>query len=147
LISFGGEVRFAQTFTAERSGSLRQIQFSVNKRPGSTGDYVVQLLKVVGGKPSNSPIDVLATVTVPDAQVATSTDAALTATFSGPALVAGTDYAAAFSRPGAGSSDASLNTLLDGGGTCGGTLFLAVQGDVFAEEVNHLDSIVSVLVQ
>jgi hypothetical protein len=145
-VTGNGEIRFAQTFTAERSGSLRQIQFSVNKKPGTAGDYVVQLLRVSGGKPSHSPIDVLASVTVPDAQVATSSDAIVPATFSGPTLVAGTEYAAALSRPGVGLGEVTVNTLKVGGGACGGKLFLAVQGDVFAEEILAQDALVSVRV-
>jgi len=106
----------------------------------------VQLLRVIAGKPSHSPIDVLATITVPDAQVATSSDATVTAMFSGPALVAGTEYAAALSRPGVAQGEVTVNTLKVGGGACGGKLFLAVQGDVFAEEILVQDALVSVRV-
>src|SRR5215217_7495117 len=144
LVVGDGSIRFAQTFTAERNGSLRQIQFSVNKKPGTTGDYVVQLLRVIAGKPSHSPVDVLATVTVPDAAVAASGEATLTATFTGPALVAGTEYAAAFSRPGAALGEAAVNTISVGGSACGGKLFLAVAGDAFAEEILAQDALVFV---
>jgi hypothetical protein len=145
-VSGDGAIRFAQTFTAERSGSLRQIQFSVKKEAGTTGDYVVQLLRVSGGKPSPSPIDVLASVTIPDAEVATSSDATVTATFTGTALVAGTEYAAALSRPGVGLGEVTINTIKVGGSACGGKLFLAFQGDVFAEEILVQDALVSVRV-
>jgi hypothetical protein len=107
---------------------------------------VVQLLRVSGGQPSHSPIDVLASVTVPDAQVASSSDATVTATFTGPALVAGTEYAAALSRPGVAQGEVSVNTIKVGGSACGGKLFLAVQGDVFAEEILVQDALVSVRV-
>ena len=136
--------RVAQTFTAERSGSLRQIQFSVNKLPATTGDYLVQLLRVSGGKPSLSPADVLAALTVPDAAVATSSDATLTATFAGPDLVAGTEYAAALSRPGSGAVGVGPIVTL-GGSTCSGKLFVAVGAGEFNEALN-LDLLVSVLV-
>jgi hypothetical protein len=146
-VSGNGDYRFAQTFVAERSGSLRQIQFGVEKRAGTAGDYVVQLLKVVAGKPSHNPVDVLATAIVPDAAVATSDDATLTAAFAGPALVAGTEYAAAFSRPGVAFADVKVITRNDGGGACGGQLFLASGGDPFFPEIHAQDTLVSVVVQ
>ena len=139
-----GSIRFAQTFTAERSGPLRQIQFSVDKPAGTTSDYVVQLLEVVGGKPSHSAIDVLVSVTVPDADVATSSDTTVTATFNGPALVAGTEYAAAFSRPGSGLGGAVPYITL-GDSTCSGKLFVADGAGPFNEAFNQ-DLLVSVRV-
>jgi hypothetical protein len=139
-----GTNRFAQTFIVERSGSLQQIQFSVNKST-STGDYLVQLLRVSGGKPSHSPIDVLTSVTVPDAQVATSSDATLTATFTGPTLVAGTEYAIAFSRPRSTSiGTAAPNYRPDDGTGCGGNWFIADGAGPF--NVAQADLLVSVLV-
>jgi hypothetical protein len=141
----GGTDRYAQTFTAERSGSLRQVQFSVNKPPATTGDYLVQLLRVSGGKPSHSPTDVLAALTVPDAAVATSSDATLTATFAGPDLVAGTEYAVAFGRPGTVPAGANPNIVTSDGSACGGKLFLALVGGAF-NEVPASDGLVSVLV-
>jgi hypothetical protein len=142
-LSSDGANRFAQTFTAERSGSLRQIQFSINKKPNTTGDYLVQLLKVIGGKPSHSPTDVLAALTVPDAAVATSSDATLTATFAGPALVAGTEYAVAFSRPG--STSAGVNYRKGDGSACGGDWFNADGAGPF-NVAQAQDLLVSVLV-
>jgi hypothetical protein len=139
-----GALRFAQTFIAQRSGSLRQIQFSVDKKPATTGDYLVQLLKVVGGKPSHSPIDVLAAITVPDAEVANSSDATVTATFAGLALVAGTEYAAVIGRPG--STNVTLNSVKGGSSTCSGKSFIAFGADVFVEEVLAQDILVSVRV-
>ena len=55
-----GTDRAAQRFVAGRSGSLRQIRFDIFKFSDSPGDWVVQLVKVVGTgntKPSNSPLD------------------------------------------------------------------------------------------
>jgi hypothetical protein len=144
-LSGDGANRFAQTFIAERSGSLQQIQFSINKKPNTTGDYLVQLLKVVGGKPSHSPTDVLAALTVPDAAVATSSDATLTATFAGPALVAGNEYAAAFSRPGTGPGGVGANNRKGDGSACGGNWFIADGAGPFNEAVAQ-DLLVSVLV-
>jgi len=138
-----GTDRFAQTFTAERSGSLQQIQFTINKKPATTGDYQVQLLKVIGGKPSHSPGDVLASLTVPDAAVATNSDAILSATFTGPAIVAGTEYAAAYSRPG--STSAGANLRKGDGSACGGKWFIANGAGVFNEALAQ-DILVSVFV-
>jgi hypothetical protein len=90
--------RIVQSFTALNSGSLHQIQFGIRKQAGSTGDYVVELLDLgIDGKPTNT---VLATATIPDASVPEG-HSTLTASFAGPPLVAGTEYAAALSRSGA----------------------------------------------
>jgi hypothetical protein len=142
-LSSDGANRFAQTFTAERSGSLQQIQFSIEKKPATTGDYQVQLLRVIGGKPSHSPTDVLAALTVPDAAVATSSDATLTATFAGPALIAGTVYAVAFSRPG--STSVGANYRKGDGSACGGDWFNADGAGPFTVATAQ-DILVSVLV-
>ncbi len=144
-LSSDGANRFAQTFIAERSGALRQIQFSIEKKPNTTGNYLVQLLKVVGGKPSHLPTDVLAALTVPDAAVATSSDATLTANFAGPALVAGNEYAAAFSRPGTGPGGVGANNRKGDGSACDGKWFNADGAGVFNEAAAQ-DILVSVLV-
>jgi len=142
----GGTDRLALTFIAARSGSLRQIQFNVNKPTESTGDYVVELLKVVGGQPSNSSGDVLATVTVPNAAVATSSEATVTATFAGPVLVAGTEYAAAISRPGTGPGGMAPNVVGGDGSVCSGKVFFSLRAGTFYELLT-MESLVSVLVQ
>ena len=140
---FGGSTaRFAQTFTADRGGSLQQIQFSVNKFE-TTGDYVVQLLRVIGGTPSHELVDVLAEVTVPDAAVQLNSDASLTATFAGPVLAAGTEYAAAFIRPG--SNNTAPTTRRGDGSACAGKFFGANSAGAFTP-VADLDILVSVLV-
>ena len=75
--------------------------------------------------------------------MATSFDATLTATFAGPALVAGTEYAAAFGRPGA--PNAGANSQRGDGSACGGNLFIADGVGVF-NEAEGQDTLVSVLV-
>jgi hypothetical protein len=142
-VSGDGLVRFAQTFVAERSGTLRQIQFSIQKSTAN-GDYLVQLLRVVNGKPSTSPNDVLAAITVPDAAVATGSDVTLTGAFAGPALVAGAEYAAAFIRPGVAPGQVAINTRKAPDG-CGGKLFIADGAGPFNEATNQ-DLLVSVFV-
>jgi len=146
LSGAGGTDRLALTFIAARSGSLRQIQFNVNKPMESSGDYVVELLKVVGGQPSNSSGDVLATVTVPNAVVATSSEATVTATFAGPVLVAGTEYAAAISRPGTGPGGMAPNVVGGDGSVCSGKVFFSLRAGTFYELLT-MESLVSVLVQ
>jgi len=146
LSGAGGTDRLALTFIAARSGSLRQIQFNVNKPMESSGDYLVELLKVVGGQPSNSSADVLATVTVPNAAVATSSEATVTATFAGPVLVAGTEYAAAISRPGTGPGGMAPNVVGGDGSVCSGKVFFSLRAGTFYELLT-MDSLVSVLVQ
>lgn len=77
---------------------MYQIQFEVGKLAGSTGDYVVELLAVdADGRPTNT---VLASATLPNDEVPSDDLTNVTATFSGPPLVAGTQYAAAISRAG-----------------------------------------------
>ena len=95
-ITSGSNGRFAQTFTAAQSGSLQQIQFEIQKGIDSTGDYLVELLDFDADGPTNT---VLAQATISGASVADG-NTTLTATFSGPPLTAGTEYAAAFSRLG-----------------------------------------------
>jgi hypothetical protein len=129
---------------AERSGLLRQIQFVTTRKPNTTGDYLVQLLRVIGGNPSLSPSDVLVAIMVPDATVATGDAVTLTASFAGPALVAGTEYAVAFSRPE--STSAVANTRESAGGAaCSGKLFIADGAGAFNEAFIQ-DTLVSVLV-
>jgi hypothetical protein len=89
--------RLAQSFTAGVSGSLHQIQIGVHQDAGTTGDYVVELLDLdVDGKPTNT---VLAIATVPNATVPVDLFSTVTASFAGPPLVAGIEYAVAISRP------------------------------------------------
>jgi hypothetical protein len=116
VVSGGGASRIAQSFTAAQSGSLHQIQIEVTKKPGTTGAYVVELLDFgADGKPTNT---VLATATIPDAAVPEG-DSTLTATFSGPPLVASTEYAVAISRPGGNELQVADRI----GNDCAGTAF------------------------
>jgi hypothetical protein len=81
---------------------------------------VVELLAVAGGMPTNT---VLAAVTIPDASVSNG-DSTLTATFSGPPLVAGTEYATALRRLGGDDYEISLRH----GNDCAGAAFVTVIG-------------------
>jgi hypothetical protein len=101
-LSSGGTGRFAQPFTAAQSGTLQQIQFEIQKAIGSTGDFLVELLDFDADGPTNTA---LASATISGASVPDG-NTTLTATFSGPPLTAGTEYAAAFSRLGGSSATA-----------------------------------------
>jgi hypothetical protein len=135
----GGAARLAQSFTATRSGTLKQISVEVTKQ-GFTEDYVVQLVKVNAGVPSESPLDVLAAATIPGAQVPVGTST-LTAKFATTQLTPGTQYAVVVSRPG--SNDLELPDRT--GDDCEGDMFSAVGGGAFSD-LGDLDMIVTVLV-
>jgi hypothetical protein len=136
-VAVEGNKRFAQTFTPSQSGALRQIQFGI-RNEGSGSNYVVQLLKVSGGTPGSGFADILATVTIPDATVA-SGDTTLVADFSGPALSAGTEYAAAIGRPGS-----QYLTVHKAPPTCAGQAYYSVNTNAFTEL--GYDLVVSVFV-
>jgi hypothetical protein len=138
----GGNSRVAQTFTANRGGSLRLIEVAITKPPGTSGDYVVQLLTVQGnGVPSNGPAAVLAAVTIPDAGVPEG-ETTLSASFAGTALLANALYAAAVVRPeSVGPADLTVRTRQ--GVACAGQLF--AEGALFTA-VPELDMIVSAFV-
>ena len=134
--------RFAQSFTASRSGTLNQVTVAVRKNV-SNGDYVVQLLKLADDVPSNSPLDILAAAVIPDAQVA-SGQTTLVAKFAATNLTQGTEYAVAVSRPG--STDLVVQ-VREGGNRCGGEMSVG-QGTAEFVAFNDpaLDMIVGVLV-
>jgi hypothetical protein len=135
--------RVAQTFVPGSSGPLRRIVFPVVKVPDSLGDYVVQLLAVDGsGVPSHLPQGVLAQAIVPNGAVAGGQSVTVTADFDGPPLVAGTQYAAAISRPGPNNYAAHYRT--DSG--CSGSVFQADQGKAFIAAIGELDILVSVFI-
>jgi hypothetical protein len=92
-----GTSRYAQTFTAQNSGTLTSAQLEVYKdHTSTTGDWVVDLLDTSAGIPVDG---VLATVTVPDTTVP-ELGSLITANFATPAsVVAGHLYALEFSRP------------------------------------------------
>ena len=134
-----GSDRFAQTFIPSESGSLHQIRFAVSKQ-GTAGDYVVQLLAVSGGTPGSSAGDILSTTTVSDASLPAGLGTVV-ADFSGPALTAGTEFAAAITRPGSTSLDVRQKVA----GGCTGTAFTATSSGAFTTKA-PVDIIVEVLV-
>lgn len=116
-----GACRLAQVFRTTRGGRLSRIQFSIDKPAGSTGDYVVQLLRVDNSDtPLHAPLDMLAATTVADADVPEG-ESLLTANFAGPRLEAQTDYAAAVGRMGGQIRFGAVPNT-----SCGGQLFVAL---------------------
>ena len=140
--------RRAHRFTAKRSGVLRQIKLQVNKPddPNNEGDFVVQLVKVIGspdGEPSASPLDVLAAVTIADATVPTGIST-LTAKFAGTQLNQGTEYAVVVSRPG--SPLFAVGILFEAtGASCPGQMYAATGSGDFGSLIEH-DMVVTVSV-
>lgn len=132
--------RVAQVFVAARSGTLRRIEFLVDKATGSSGDYVVQLLRVDTGTPSQAATHVLAGITIPDADVPDG-ESTLAAHFNGPELEAGAEYAAAIGRL---VSAVRLGFFSGTGNICAGQTF-AAQGGAFTEAAGQ-DVVVSVFV-
>jgi hypothetical protein len=143
VLAGDGSARVAQTFGASRNGTLRQIRIAIDKPAGASGDYLVQLVRLMPNSlPSNSPIDVMAAVTIPDASVPLG-GSTLVATFGGPFLVAGTGYAAVISRPG--TSLGGLHTrIYQGGSDCDGTIAIADGEGDFDDQSGDL--VVAVLV-
>jgi hypothetical protein len=138
--SFAPGIRLAQSFTARRSGTLRQIKIGISK-PSSLpgGDYVVQLVKMAGTVPSENAIDVIAAAVVPDAQVKTG-KTTLIASFGTTRLTQGTKYAVVVSRP------SNLRVFQEGGDFCEGDPFIAPSTGNFTPFTSVGDMVVTVLV-
>jgi hypothetical protein len=138
----GAGTRIGQVFTATRSGTLRQIRVGIVKPPGTTGDYVVQLLAASGSPaiPDPSALGVLAAVVIPDASVSDGLTT-LVANFAGTELVQGTDYAVVVGRRGG-------NALVQShiGDRCAGALVHAPDAEGPFSVNNNSDAAVSVLV-
>ena len=113
-----GDVRFAQTFTAQHSGTLTTVQLGVLVT-GTAADWEVRILATSGGVPVSSG-GVLASTTVDDATVPMSGQITVHPS-PPPLLVAGQQYAVAVTRPG---SD-SIGVLTVTGDPCPGDFFIA----------------------
>jgi hypothetical protein len=133
------ECRAAQVFRTTRGGQLSRVQVHIDKPNGSTGDYVVQLLRVDNSDtPLHAPLDILAATTITDTDVPAG-ESLLTANFSGPRLEAQTDYAVAVGRVG---NQVRIGTVP--GISCGGQLFSAHGLEPF--DANNTDVVVAVFV-
>lgn len=96
---FAGDQRVAQTFTAQRTGSLVRAEIEAIKTGTPGGDWVMQIVPTDG---SGTPINtVLASATIADATVPNGASR-LAAVLAAPASVgAGRQYALLLTRPGA----------------------------------------------
>lgn len=133
-------VRVAQVFQATRGGALRRIEFLIDNEDSDSGDYVVQLLRVDNGTPQHAATQILAATTIPEGAVPTG-ETTLAATFAGPRMESGTEYAAAIGRLG---SPVRLGFFSGTGNACAGQTF-ASQGGAFTG-ADGQDLVVSVFV-
>ena len=136
--------RYAQSFTATRGGTLREIRVLINKALNS-GDYEVQLVRMAanGSVPSNGSFDVIAAAAIPDGDVPVG-NATLKAQFAATRLVQGTKYAVVVSRFG---HEMAIPVPFSGD-PCEGTMAIAAAGDPFANLEDPVrDMTVSVLVE
>jgi hypothetical protein len=91
--------RYAQTFTAQRSGILREVRVRIQKGGTTPGNYVVQLVPVVAGVPASSPLWVFAAGMVADEAVPNG-ETTLVVRFTGTRLGQGGTYAVVVMRLG-----------------------------------------------
>jgi hypothetical protein len=115
-----GSSRFAQTFTAQHTGTLTTVQLGVGPNGSFAPDWVVQILSASGGAPASS--GTLGSSTIDDATIPTTgpTLGAVTAhPTPAPAVTAGQEYAVAVTHPGGDS--VGVRTVP--GDPCPGDLF------------------------
>jgi hypothetical protein len=119
-IANAGNLRFAQTFTAQHSGALTTVQLGVASNGTLAMDWVVQILPVSDGVPDRSAT--LSSNTIDDATIPMSgpTIGAITAHPSpSPDVTAGQEYAVGVTHPGA--TSVGVRTVL--GDPCPGDFF------------------------
>lgn len=133
--------RYAQSFTAARSGALREIRVLINKAQNDR-DYIVQLVRMSGAVPSSSTLDVLAAATIPDSAVPAG-NATLVAKFAATNLVQGTQYAVVVSRPG---SEMAIPVPLNGNSCAGDFSEAQADGAFVTQNDPPRDMTVTVLV-
>jgi hypothetical protein len=118
-VNFGNS-RFAQTFTAQRTGTLTTVQLAVASNGSFAMDWIVQILPASVGVPD--PSATLSSNTIDDATIPTTgpTFGAVTAhPTPAPAVTAGQEYAVAVTHPGGDS--VGVRTVP--GDPCAGDLF------------------------
>jgi hypothetical protein len=125
-VSGAGNNRWAQTFTAQHTGTLTTVDFGVYNS-GSAADWVVQILPVTAGVPVNGVLS--------SSSFASPTNPVTGAVIAHPlppvAVTAGRQYALALTRPG---SD-TLGVATVPGDPCPGDLFVSgAPPDVFSPE-------------
>ncbi len=118
--TLAGSARYAQTFTPSRGGTLCEVRVLVAKQEGQpAGNWIVQVVPVIGDAPSHLGISVIAATRIDDADVPFGAST-LAAKFAGTAIAAGSSYALVVSREGGGVwMPANINN------PCGGNAFYA----------------------
>jgi hypothetical protein len=117
-----GSDRFAQTLAPRTAGRLTSAEVDVTKAPGSSSDWLVEIVlaeRIPIGTPARA---VVASATVPDATVPVGAST-ITARFAGPAMIGPSgsrnEYELVVSRPGA----SELGVGYRAGNDCPGQLF------------------------
>lgn len=141
VTSFGVGVRLAQTFVANRGGTLQQISVAIQKEASSAGNYVVQLVPAPGGQPAHASAAVFAASTIDNGDVATG-DSTLVVTFAGTSLVAGQPYAVVVNR----LEEGLLLVHLANGTVCPNSAWFYAFGESSFSAAPNADMIVSVFV-
>ena len=112
--------RFAETFVAAVGGKLSRVEITIDKTPGTSGDFVVRLHTVdpASGIPTNK---VLASKKVANSNVPAGQNVVLTAKFKKrktTKLAQGSRYAVVISRPNANVDDGGFAIRRAGGDPC-----------------------------
>jgi hypothetical protein len=135
-----GNGRLAQTFIATRSGTLDEIRVAITKAPGTAGNWIVQMVPIVGGVPEHEPTDVFAAAAIDDEDVPDG-DSTLRARFRGISILEGFGYAVVVTRSGG-----ALFTLRGGSGCDNGQSWLATSTSTFSSAGSNFDFLFSVFV-
>lgn len=139
------DYRVAQTFMPERLGSLRRIEFRTNNPYDQDGDFVVELLATNGVIPMHLPEHVLASATIPKADVPLGALVPVVANFNGPMLKRETVYAAALSRRSASGALRIFGFAFRTDNRCSGKAFIAA-GYAFSPLTTNADDVTADLI-
>jgi hypothetical protein len=137
--------RYAQSFSATRSGTLREIRVLIDKQQEAS-DYEVQLVRMAGTVPSHQPFDVIAAAVIPNDAVPIG-NATLSARFGATSLVKDEQYAVVVSRFGSGLASEMAIPVPFSGDPCEGGMAIADAGGAFTNLTDPVrDMTVTVLV-
>ncbi len=103
FIAGDGDDRYAHSFTPSVGGKLSRVRVKVRKFEGTTGNYILQIVSMVGGKPDPDPANALATAKIRSGDVRPGLERTLTFDFAkerAARVQAGTEYAFIITRPG-----------------------------------------------
>jgi Ca2+-binding RTX toxin-like protein len=138
-----GDGRMAQTFTAQRTGSLVRGEFEINKAGSPGGDWVMQ---IVATDDSGAPVNILLASATPIADATVPAGASrIAGVFASPLSVeAGNRYALVLTRPGA--QQVAVQTAFDN--PCPGQQFFSMSpGGSWEAFSPNEDSVFAVFVE